>query len=224
MKKEKIMKRHFEKELQRIRENLLKMGALVEQAIANAIKSLVERDSQLAKETIQSDDKIDSLEVELEDMSIRLLALMQPMAGDLRFIVKTTKIVTDLERMGDLAVNICQRALELNEEPPLKPYIDLPRMAQKAQLMLKEALDAFVEADAELALKVCASDQLIDDLNNQIFRELLTFMMEDPKTITRAIRISFISKHIERIADHATNIAEDVIYMVKAKDIRHGAY
>lgn len=218
------MKRHFEKELQRIRENLLKMGALVEQAIANAIKSLVERDSQLAKETIQSDDKIDSLEVELEDMSIRLLALMQPMAGDLRFIVKTTKIVTDLERMGDLAVNICQRALELNEEPPLKPYIDLPRMAQKAQLMLKEALDAFVEADAELALKVCASDQLIDDLNNQIFRELLTFMMEDPKTITRAIRISFISKHIERIADHATNIAEDVIYMVKAKDIRHGAY
>ena len=218
------MERHFEKELQRIRENLLKMGALVEQAIANAIKSLVERDSQLAEITIQSDDLIDSLEVELEEMSIRLLALMQPMAKDLRLIVKVTKIITDLERMGDLAVNICQRALELNKEPPLKPYIDLPRMAQNAQLMLKNALDAFVEGDAELALKVCQDDQLIDDLNDQIFRELLTFMMEDPKTITRSIRISFISKHIERIADHATNIAEDVIYMVKAKDIRHGAY
>ncbi|MCD6571034.1 MAG: phosphate signaling complex protein PhoU [Deltaproteobacteria bacterium] len=218
------MERHFEKELQRIRENLLKMGALVEQAIANAIKSLVERDSQLAEITIQSDDLIDSLEVELEEMSIRLLALMQPMAKDLRLIVKVTKIITDLERMGDLAVNICQRALELNKEPPLKPYIDLPRMAQNAQLMLKNALDAFVEGDAELALKVCQDDQLIDDLNDQIFRELLTFMMEDPRTISRAIRISFISKYIERIADHATNIAEDVIYMVKAKDIRHGAY
>jgi phosphate transport system protein len=157
-------------------------------------------------------------------MAIRLLALRQPMAKDLRFIVKGTKIVTDLERMGDLAVNICERALELNKEPLLKPYIDLPRMAEKAQHMLKEALDAFVREDAEIALKVCQDDQLIDDLNNQIFRELLTFMLEDPRTISRAIRISFISKYIERIGDHATNIAEDVIYMVKAKDIRHGAY
>jgi phosphate transport system protein len=140
----------------------------------------------------------------------------------LRFIVKGTKIVTDLERMGDLAVNICERALELNKEPTLKPYIDLPRMAEKAQFMLKEALDAFVREDTEIALKVCQDDQLIDDLNNQIFRELLTFMLEDPRTISRAIRISFISKYIERIGDHATNIAEDVIYMVKAEDIRHG--
>ncbi len=216
------MERHFEKELHALKENLLKMGALVEQAIANAIKSLVERDSELAEKTIHSDSEIDELEIKLEEMAIRLLALRQPMARDLRFIVKGTKIITDLERMGDLAVNICERALELNKEPPLKPYIDLPRMAEKAQLMLKESLDAFVREDTELALKVCQDDQLIDDLNNQIFRELLTFMLEDPRTISRAIRISFISKYIERIGDHATNIAEDVIYMVKAKDIRHG--
>ncbi|MBW2003332.1 MAG: phosphate signaling complex protein PhoU [Deltaproteobacteria bacterium] len=216
------MERHFEKELHALKENLLKMGALVEQAIANSIKSLVERDSELAEKTIQSDSQIDELEIKLEEMAIRLLALRQPMAKDLRFIVKGTKIVTDLERMGDLAVNICERALELNKEPTLKPYIDLPRMAEKAQLMLKEALDAFVREDTEIALKVCQDDQLIDDLNNQIFRELLTFMLEDPRTISRAIRISFISKYIERIGDHATNIAEDVIYMVKAKDIRHG--
>jgi len=216
------MERHFEKELHALKENLLNMGALVEQAIANSIKSLVERDSELAEKTIQSDSEIDELEIKLEEMAIRLLALRQPMAKDLRFIVKGTKIITDLERMGDLAVNICERALELNKEPTLKPYIDLPRMAEKAQLMLKEALDAFVREDTEIALKVCKDDQLIDDLNNQIFRELLTFMLEDPRTISRAIRISFISKYIERIGDHATNIAEDVIYMVKAKDIRHG--
>jgi phosphate transport system protein len=216
------MERHFEKELHALKENLLKMGALVEQAIANAIKSLVENDSDLAEKTIHSDSEIDELEIKLEEMAIRLLALRQPMAKDLRFIVKGTKIVTDLERMGDLAVNICERALELNKEPTLKPYIDLPRMAEKAQFMLKEALDAFVREDTEIALKVCQDDQLIDDLNNQIFRELLTFMLEDPRTISRAIRISFISKYIERIADHATNIAEDVVYMVKAKDIRHG--
>ena len=218
------MERHFEKELHALKENLLNMGALVEQAIANSIKSLVERDSELAEKTIHSDSEIDELEIKLEEMAIRLLALRQPMAKDLRFIVKGTKIVTDLERMGDLAVNICERSLELNKETTLKPYIDLPRMAEKAQLMLKEALDAFVREDTEIALKVCKDDQLIDDLNNQIFRELLTFMLEDPRTISRAIRISFISKYIERIGDHATNIAEDVIYMIKAKDIRHGAY
>jgi len=198
------------------------MGSLVERNIANSIKSLIQRDSELAQKTIQSDSQIDELEIKLEEMAIRLLALRQPMAKDLRFIVKGTKIITDLERMGDLAVNICERALELNKEPLLKPYIDLPRMAEKAQFMLKEALDAFVREDTEIALKVCQDDQLIDDLNNQIFRELLTFMLEDPRNISRAIRISFISKYLERIGDHATNIAEDVIYMVKAKDIRHG--
>ncbi|MBW1614398.1 MAG: phosphate signaling complex protein PhoU [Deltaproteobacteria bacterium] len=216
------MERHFERELHTLKENLLKMGSLVERNIANSIKSLIQRDSELAQKTIQSDSQIDELEIKLEEMAIRLLALRQPMAKDLRFIVKGTKIITDLERMGDLAVNICERALELNKEPLLKPYIDLPRMAEKAQFMLKEALDAFVREDTEIALKVCQDDQLIDDLNNQIFRELLTFMLEDPRNISRAIRISFISKYLERIGDHATNIAEDVIYMVKAKDIRHG--
>jgi len=218
------MERQFEKELASFKEDLITMGALVEKAIANAIKALVETDSVLAEKTVQADREIDDLEIKLEDMVIRLLALRQPMAKDLRFIVKGAKIITDLERMGDLAVNIGERVLELNTEAPLKPYIDLPRMAENAQLMLKEALDAFVQGDTKLALKVCRDDQLIDDLNSQILRELLTFMMEDPRVISRATRIIFISKYIERIADHATNIAEDVIYMVKAQDIRHGAY
>ena len=146
------------------------------------------------------------------------------MARDLRFIIKSVKIIASLERIGDHAVNICERALELNKEPPLKPYIDIPRMASAAQMMLKEALDAFINEDTDLAFKVCHDDQIIDDLDDQILRELLTFMMEDPHTITRAVRIIRISKDLERIGDIATNIAESVIYMIDARDIRHGGY
>lgn len=218
------MERQFEKELQDLRENLLKMGTLAEEAIANAVKSLVERDSDMARRTIERDRQIDELEVKLEEKAIRLLALRQPMARDLRFIVKSVKIIASLERIGDHAVNLCERALELNKEPPLKPYIDIPIMAQSVQMMLKEALDAFINEDTALALKVCGNDQIIDDLDEQILRELLTFMMEDPHTITRAIWIIQISKNLERIGDLATNIAESVIYMVDAKDIRHGSY
>ena len=218
------MERQFEKELQDLRENLLKMGTLAEEAIANAVKSLVERDSDLARRTIERDSQINELEVNLEEKAIKLLALRQPMARDLRFIVNSVKIVASLERIGDHAVNLCEKALELNKEPPLKPYIDLPIMAQSAQKMLKEALDAFINEDTALAFKVCGDDQIIDDLDDQILRELLTFMMEDPHTITRAIWIIQISKNLERIADLATNIAESVIYMVEAKDIRHGGY
>jgi phosphate transport system protein len=152
---------------------------------------------------------------------VELLALHQPTAGDLRFITTAMKIVTDLERIGDQAVNIAQRVVELNREPQLKPYIDLPRMADQAQRMVKESLDAFVARDTDLARQVCGEDDSVDAFKEQIFRELLTFMMEDPKTIPRAIRLILISRFLERVADHATNIAEMVIYMVESKMVRH---
>ncbi len=213
--------RIYDTELYEIREKLLEMGGKVEMMINNAMKSLVERDSELAEQTIEFDHEINHLEVEIDERCLVVLATRQPTARDLRFITLALKIVTDLERIGDQCTAVAKRALELNQEPPLKPYIDLPRMAHWAAVMVKQALDAFVRGDAELALKVCNDDQFVDDLNEQIQRELLTFMMEEPETISRAIKINYISKCIERIADHATNIAEMVIFMVKGKDIRH---
>lgn len=215
------MHRHFEEELTRLKERILKMGALVETQIAASIKALVERDTALAKQTIQNDHLVNAMDVEIDEDCIRLLALYQPAARDLRFITTAMKITTDLERMSDLAEDICERSIELAEEPLLKPYIDLPRMAEAAQKMVREALDAFVNKDAVLARRVCAEDEFIDDLTQQIFRELLSYMTENPATITRAIRISFVSKYIERIGDHATNIAEMVVYLVEGKIIRH---
>lgn len=215
------MGRIIEKELNDLKDKLLRIGALVETQLDRSIKSLVERDTPLAKVVINADHEVNTLEVEIDEECIRLLALRQPEAGDLRFITTAMKIVTDLERMGDLAVDISERALELNEEPILKPYIDIPRMARAASGMLREALDAFVNKDAEMAWKVLDKDDFVDDLNKQIFRELLTFMIEDPHTISRAIRISYISKYLERVADHATNIAEMVVYLVEGKMIRH---
>lgn len=217
------MERTFDEALKHLKERLLELGALVEDQIARSIRTLVERNSELARETIARDHQVNALEVGIDEECISLLARMQPMATDLRFITMAMKIVTDLERMGDLAVDVCERAIELNEEPQLKPYIDLPRMAAHAQRMVKEALDAFVNRDAELARKVCRDDDFIDDLNEQVFRELLSFMLEEPHTITRAIRLSFISKYLERIADHATNVAEMVVYLIEGKIIRHMA-
>jgi len=211
----------FDTDLNEIRSLLLEMGGKVEKMITDAMKALVERNSDLAVSTIAYDHEINRLEVEIDERCLEVLALRQPTARDLRFITLALKIVTDLERIGDQCVAVAKRALELNQEPPLKPYIDLPRMAHWAAVMVKEALDAFVSGDDELALKVCTDDQFVDDLNEQIQRELLTFMMEEPETISRAIKINYISKCIERIADHATNIAEMVIFMVKGKDIRH---
>jgi phosphate transport system protein len=215
------MKRHFDEEQKALKEKILRMGAMVEEQVANAIKALVDRDSDLARQVISRDHKVNAMDVEVDEDCLRLIALHQPMAGDLRFLTTAMKIATELERMSDLAENICERAIELNEEKQLKPYIDLPRMADRAQGMLKEVLDSFVNRDSKLARKVLGEDDFIDDLNEQIFRELLSFMIEDPHTISRAIRISFISKYIERIADHATNIAELVVYMVEGKIIRH---
>ncbi len=213
--------RQYDLELNEIREKLLEMGGKVEVMIANAMKSLVERDSALAEETIAFDHHINHMEVMIDEKCLQVLALRQPAARDLRFLTLALKIVTDLERIGDQCRNIAKRAKELNEEPPLKPYIDLPRMAVAAATMVREALDAFVKGDAELALKVCRDDAFVDGLNDQIQRELLVFMMSDPTTISRAIKVNYVAKCLERVADHATNVAEMVIFMVKGKDIRH---
>jgi phosphate transport system protein len=175
----------------------------------------------LAQNVIDRDQQVNTYDVEVDEKCVELLALYQPTAGDLRFITTAMKIVTDLERIGDQAVNIAQRTQELNQEPQLKPYIDLPRMADKAQRMVKESLDAFVSRDTELARLVCGKDSEVDALKEQIFRELLTYMMADPKTIPRAIRLILVSRFLERVADHATNIAEMVIYMVESKMVRH---
>lgn len=217
------MQRHFDQELAQLKEQLLRMGALVEQQIQRALQALVERDSELARLVVERDHNVNSLDVAIDDACIRLLALHQPTAGDLRFITTAMKISSELERMGDLADNIAHRALELNDEPQLKPYIDIPRMANWTMRMVQECLNAFVNSDSTLARKVCGDDDFVDDVNEQLFRELLSFMMENPRTITRAIRLTFVAKSLERIADHATNIAELVVYMVEGKNIRHTA-
>ncbi len=215
------MQRHFHEELDGLKQTLLAMGALVEDQIRRVMRALIERDGELAQNVIDRDHQVNSYDVEVDEKCVELLALHQPTAGDLRFITTAMKIVTDLERIGDQAVNIAQRAIELNDEPQLKPYIDLPRMAEKAQRMVKEALDAFVARDTELARQVCAKDAEVDGIKEQMFRELLTYMMSDAKTIPRAIRLMLVSRFLERVADHATNIAEMVIYMVESKMVRH---
>ncbi len=215
------MHRHFDDELQSLKEQILRMGGLAEEQVQGALRALVERDSDLARKIIENDRQVNTLDVAVDEDCLRLLALQQPTARDLRFITTAMKISTELERISDLAENICERAIELNEEPQLKPYIDIPRMANWALKMVKDALDAFVNHDAELARKVCRDDDFVDDLTHQLFRELLSFMLENPQTITRAIRITFIAKYLERIADHATNVAELVVYLVEGKIIRH---
>jgi len=214
---------HFQKELEALKENLLKMAAVVEEAIRNSVQSLVKRDSDLARKAFEVEDRINKMELAIDDMCLKLLALRQPMATDLRFITSAMKITTDLERMGDQAVNISERALSLNQEPQIKPYIDIPRMAEIAQSMVKDVLDAFVNRDPKLARSVCARDDVVDGLNDQVVRELLTYMVSDPKTIARSVHLMIVARCLERIADHATNIAEDVIFMVDALVIKHHA-
>jgi len=217
------MARRLEHDLSDLKDRVLRMGSLVEDAIRKSIKALVERDRALATVVIDGDSIINTHDVEIEEECIRLLAIWQPTGSNLRFITTAIKIITDLERMGDLAVDICERSLELLEEPQLKPYIDIPRMAEASQKMLKDSLDAFVARDADLALKVCDADDFVDNLNQQIFNELLFYMLQDPKNIARAVRLTYVAKYLERIGDHATNIAEMVVYMVKGMVIRHMA-
>jgi phosphate transport system protein len=217
------MQRHFDQELAQLKEVLLRMGGLVEHQIQQALQALVERDSDLAVAVVERDHEVNALDVQIDDTCIRLIALHQPTARDLRFLTTAMKISSELERMGDLAEHIAERALELNTEPQLKPYIDIPRMANWTMRMVKECLDAFVKSDSVMARKVCLDDDFVDGLNEQLFRELLSFMLENPATITRAIRLTFVAKSLERIADHATNISELVVYMVEGKNIRHVA-
>lgn len=213
--------RRYEGDLKRLRDLIIQMGGLVEDQISQSINALVDRNELLAETTIDRDQEINRLDVEVDELCIRLLALNQPAAKDLRFITTALKITTDLERIGDMAVNISERTLELLREAPIKPYIDIPRMAEIARRMISESLDAFVREDTALALKVCKDDQEIDDLNEQVFRETISIMIAEPRTINRAMKVSFISKYLERIADHATNIAEMVVFLVKGKSIRH---
>ncbi len=213
--------RHFDAELKDLNLKILEMGGFVEKQIVNSVAALVDRDDDLARLTIERDHAVNRMDVDIDDLCLRLLALHQPAAKDLRLITTALKITTDLERIGDMAVNLCERALELNQESQLKPFIDIPRMAEVAQQMLRQSLDSFVRGDVDLALKVCREDDVIDDLNGQLFRELLSYMVEEPRTVSRAIRLLFIAKYVERIADHATNIAEMVVFMVKGRSIRH---
>jgi len=212
---------HYEQELQELKEGLLYLGGLTEKSIENALQSLLERDSELAKKVIAGDIAIDRLDNENEERCIRILALRQPAARDLRFIATAIKINGHLERIGDMAVNIAEKVLLLNDEPQLKPYIDIPRMGEIAQRMIHQSMDSLVNEDVELANKVRTDDEIVDDLTEQVFRELLTFMMEDPRTIRTALIIMQISKNLERIADHAEGIADMVIYMVTGKSVRH---
>lgn len=212
---------HYERELREVKEGLLYIGALTEKAIEQAMGALLERDSLLARRVIAEDDRIDALDMELEEKCIRLLALRQPAAKDLRFITTSIKINGHLERIGDMAANIAEKAIILNDMPQIKPYIDLPRMAEIAREMIRESLDALVHEDQELARKVKADDTVIDQMNEQIFRELFTFMMEDPRKIHASLIIMQISKNLERISDHATGIADMVIYMITGQTVRH---
>jgi phosphate transport system protein len=214
--------KQFEQHLRTLKDKLLLMSHHAEKMISDSIQALVERRPSLAEDVIKSDDTLDQLELEIDNLCYQILALEQPVARDLRFITTALKIVRDIERIGDIGVNIAERAGELIQEPEMKRLIDLPIMAEAAQRILKESLDAFVNSDAELAEKVIRDDQFIDDCYEQIFRELLTYMMEDTKYISRALKVIFIAKHLERVGDHSSNIAEMVIFLVRGQDIRHG--
>lgn len=214
-------KAYFDNELIDLKENLVKMSNLVEEAINVAIKSLVEQDIDLAVRVIENDDKIDQMELDIEEQCLQMIALRHPIAKNLRMIGCGYKTVSDLERVADHAVNIAKASQYLSTKPMVKPLIDIPRMAKIAQNMLKDALDAYFNGDVELAKEVWVRDKTVDDLDKQIFRELLTFMMEDPRTISRAIHLIFVSNNIERIADHATNLAERVVYIVNGERIKN---
>jgi phosphate transport system protein len=217
------VQRHFQDELEQLKTKLLEMGGIAEEQVRTAVKGLVDRDHSLIDQVLLGDDPLNSLHIEIDGRCFTLLALYQPMAADLRTIVAAVKINTDLERVGDLAVNIAEAARRYVAHAPVKKLIDIPRMATIAQAMLRDALDAFVRRDTELAQQVLNEDDRLDSLKTQIFRELLTYMLQDPSTIEPALDLILISRHLERIGDHATNVAEDVIFIVSARDVRHHA-
>lgn len=215
------MTRHFDRDIEHLKELLLRLGAMVEDAIGDSIRALLERDSVVAERVMAADDAIDQMELEIDQHTVELIAKMQPAAVDLRFVATAMKITPELERIADLAVDVCERAVELNREPLLKPLIDIPRLARMSQDMVRQSLDAFVRRDAGLARQVIARDDEVDMLTEQSFRELLTYMLEDSRNISRAIRLTFVGKYFERMADAATNICEMVVYLVEGKVIKH---
>ena len=215
------MKKHYFEELNHLKELVLRMGGLVEKMTHDAVRALVERKREMFPEVQEMEKQVNQLHMEIDEMALGMIALRQPTATDLRFITAAMKINTDLERIGDQAINIVEQAEELLSVPPVKPLIDIPRMAGIAEEMLKSALDAFVRGDVESAYRTIEKDDAVDQLKDQVFRELLTFMMADASTIARSMDLILVSRHLERIADHATNICEDVIFMVKGKDVRH---
>jgi phosphate transport system protein len=215
------IQRHFQERLDLLSERILRLGGLVEQAIGRSVRALVERNSELAREVVHDDREVDRLELELDELCMELLALQQPMARDLRFIATAMKITPDLERIGDHAVNISERAIEINKEPPLAPLIDISAMASRAQEMVRGALDALVRRDADAARAVIVMDDELDVRMEQVFRTLLSYMIEDPGTISRALRLTFVAKYFERIGDQATNVSEQIVYMIEAQVIKH---
>jgi phosphate transport system protein len=215
--------RHFVEELEDLQKQLLEMAGMVELAIHESVLSLTERDTERAQRVLANEALINQKEIRIDALATRLLALQQPMARDLRFLTAAIKINNDLERMGDLAVNIVERALSLISQPPVKPLIDIPQMARLAESMVHRSLDAFVKRDAGLARGVLVSDDAVDDLRDAISDELVGFMQRDPSTVSRALDLILVSRNLERVADHATNIAEDVLFFVEGVDVRHHA-
>ena len=215
---------HFQEELDQLKARLLEMGGMAEDRVRSAVKALVDRDSSLVDAVIDGDGPINQFHIEIDSRCVKLLALHQPMAVDLRAILSAVKINTDLERVGDLAINIAEAARRYLGHPPVKELIDIPRMAEIAQTMLRDALDCFVRRDTALAQQVLDADDALDALKTQVFRELLTYMLQDPHTIEASLDLILVSRHLERIGDHATNIAEDVIFLVSARDVRHHAH
>jgi phosphate transport system protein len=215
--------RHFVEELEQLKTKLLEMSALVEAAIQRSISAVINKDRSAAEEVFRNERRINEIEIEIDEFAINLLALQQPMAADLRLIVAALKINTDLERMGDLSVNIAQRARSLMEEPVIKPMIDIPHIAGLVQSMVRKSLDAFVNRDPDLARSVLASDDAVDSLRTACYHELVSFMEKDPQNIKQALDLLAVTRNLERIADHSTNVAEDVLFLVKGVDVRHHA-
>ncbi|MGA2630393.1 MAG: phosphate signaling complex protein PhoU [Terriglobia bacterium] len=215
--------KHFQEELEDLKGRLLEMGGLVESAVYRSVLAVVEKDGEQAQQVLKNEARVNQMEIEIDELATRLLALQQPMATDLRFLTAAIKINNDLERMGDLAVNIVERSLALMHEPVIMPLIDIPRMAKLAESMVRKSLDSFVRSDAELARNVLLSDDAVDDLRDTIYEELLRFMQKDPANVRPGVNFMFVARSLERLADHATNIAEDVLFLVQGVEVRHHA-
>ena len=221
MRRREVILRHFEQELEKLKAKLLEMSALVESAIYRSVQGVVEKNEELAQQVLRNESRINQLEIEIDDMAIGLLALQAPLAADLRLVTAAIKINNDLERMGDLSVSIAQSALALIREPLIRPLIDIPHIAGLAQSMVRKALDAFVNRDPEMARSVLASDDAVDNMRTASYHELISFMEKNPEQIPQALYLLSVIRNLERIADHATNVAEDVLFLVKGIDVRH---